>query len=403
MMRCKLVPRRRLLVLGLYSMFAVLSCGGEAERHQGIPAGPIRIGTEQASTSDAEGTPFGRILGLALHPQEGVFVVDRMVSRVHLISKESETLLSFGRSGDGPGELRKPCCPRFGPDGSLWVLSAAPRRLDSFQIENRIVRVGSRVIIQGNFSYLKLRPPTFFSDGRMLVTAVRRGGGGYLSDIDVALEIDAEGAIIDEHALPLRPDDSLGVVVAQYPNGRTITWPVPFGAEHWVVQSRDGSYARTLTSRYEIVHYELDGTVRHRIIRDVEGEPLTNEEYANAEQQLAETRKWVTQAGGSLPRVHPPDVKPVIRQIWFDDDNRLWVRRYALTESGRAQADVFSRDGDFLFRAHWPADVDLREGAIRGYTAWGVRTGTLGEHSLVRLQFREAESMPHAVARPDVS
>jgi hypothetical protein len=54
-------------------------------------------------------------------------------------------------------------------------------------------------------------------------------------------------------------------------------------------------------------------------------------------------------------------------------------------------ADVYGRDGTLAFRAHWPMSVDLADGAMRGTAAWGVRTTSLGEESVVRLVFKRVQ------------
>jgi hypothetical protein len=54
-------------------------------------------------------------------------------------------------------------------------------------------------------------------------------------------------------------------------------------------------------------------------------------------------------------------------------------------------ADVYGRDGTLVFRAHWPMSVDLADGAMRGTAAWGVRTTSLGEESVVRLVFKRVQ------------
>jgi hypothetical protein len=204
----------------------------------------------------------------------------------------------------------------------------------------------------------------------------------------VVLTVDSTGTVVQEQLLPPYPPDFAGVVVASHPTGKTLTRPLPFGQEYWVIQSSDGSYATVITSEYAITHRDLDGTLRRRITRELRGQPLSSAEQAEGERELADLRRLVDRAGGSLPDVRLPDRKPVVDQIWFDQEDRLWVKLNAQTADGDAQADVYARTGELSFHAQWPADVDLRYGAIRGATAWGVRTGVLDEHILVRLVFQ---------------
>ena len=349
---------------------------------------PIRMGVERVEIGQATGSPFGRVSGLALDSQGSVFVVDELSSQVHLISTEGHTVRTFARSGDGPGELRRPCCPRSMPGGRLWVLSPSVNRVEAFRVADSSAEGVGRTVIRGTYSYLLMRPPVIAQDGSVLVMAIQRGST-FLANRFVVVAVDSTGKVTAEHLLPDYPQDFAGAVVASFPNGRTMTRPIPFGAEYWLVQSSDGSYAAVLTSEYVVVHYELNGTPRRRITRDIDGAPLSAAERATGESELADLRQVVERGGGSLPRVSLPAVKPVIDQVWFDQEDRLWVELSARTAADEAQADVYSRNGELVFQARWPSDIDLSLGAIRRNAGWGLRTSALGEHSVVHLVFQE--------------
>lgn len=47
-------------------------------------------------------------------------------------------------------------------------------------------------------------------------------------------------------------------------------------------------------------------------------------------------------------------------------------------EAEWAEADAYSPGGAFVFRARWPANVDLGDDAILGDAAWGVEEGGMG-------------------------
>jgi hypothetical protein len=92
------------------------------------------MGVEQRAMSEIDATPMGRISGLAVDTQGSVFVADELASQVHLISSEGSLVASFARSGDGPGEVRRPCCLRLASTGELLVMSPAAQRVDVFQV-----------------------------------------------------------------------------------------------------------------------------------------------------------------------------------------------------------------------------------------------------------------------------
>lgn len=88
----------------------------------------------------------------------------------------------------------------------------------------------------------------------------------------------------------------------------------------------------------------------------------------------------------SFPEVDFPRMKPIVRSIFFDQDERLWVELFQ--QEGRPRkAHVYDGGGRLLFEATWPEDVSLRFGAVRGDVAVGVRRGAHGQESVVRLSF----------------
>lgn len=346
---------------------------------------PILIGAVEFDTTQMGVEPIGRLAGIAPTTADGAIAVDELAERAYVVDPNGALRYSFGRSGDGPGEFRDPCCPRVSANEQVWILSPSVQRVDGFILGKDGVLSAERRVVRGAFSYLLRVPPVVLPSGRIAVTAVH-SSGDYLSSQQVLVTLGADGAVVDERSLPRAPRDSLGVVVVRHPSGRSITRPIPFGPNYWIAFSKDGSYARAMTSRYDIVHYERGGRIRKRVVRSIAGAPVTAAERAEAQQELDELKRDVTRAGWSFPPVSVPSQKPPISALWFDDDGRLWVQLYA-SRTGVSQADVFSPDGARLFVAEWPADIALRDGAIRGRLAWGVRTGQLQEHHLVKLRF----------------
>ena len=356
---------------------------------------PVFTGRVELEADHAGEVPFGRVWGLAVTPTGGVFVVDWQAHRVYALSGEGQVLAVAGGQGDGPGELQSPFCPALAADRMLWVISN--RRVDGFLLEwradGRLAMVpGPRRPILGRFSYVVPAPVTPLPDGRMLVTVARNAGGrSWREEHEVFLELDLDGKVINEYALPERPPpESLGMIAARHVSGEEHPWFIPFSPELFVNRGADGSYVRVVTSRYDVIWHELDGSVRHRIVRDVQGTPLTKDDRAKAERQLAPFRRITARPGFTSPRIRVPATKPPIHSIWLDQDGRLWVRLYA-DDGPYARADVFDANGSLRFRARWPAGIDLGAGAVRGQTAWGVREGRLGEHFVVKIAFRRSQ------------
>ncbi|MDE2874817.1 MAG: hypothetical protein OXU69_07530 [Gemmatimonadota bacterium] len=69
-----------------------------------------------------------------------------------------------------------------------------------------------------------------------------------------------------------------------------------------------------------------------------------------------------------------PERKPPIENLWFDADDRLWVRLRGEDGDSLTRAHVYSAAGEFLFHAAWPREVSLEHGVIRGDVAIGFAT-----------------------------
>jgi hypothetical protein len=79
-----------------------------------------------------------------------------------------------------------------------------------------------------------------------------------------------------------------------------------------------------------------------------------------------------------------PPRKPVLRDLFFDRQGRLWVERQ-VPDAGDRNADVYGVDGTLERTVSWPAHVSLADGAISGAVVWGVGRDSLDVPSLVRL------------------
>lgn len=87
-----------------------------------------RVGEVVVQTPSAGTEPFGEIAAVVIAPGDHAWVVDRLASRVYLINDSGDLVATRGREGDGPGELRSPCCVTWDGD-RLWVLSPGVRRI----------------------------------------------------------------------------------------------------------------------------------------------------------------------------------------------------------------------------------------------------------------------------------
>ena len=68
--------------------------------------------------------------GLVGDPAGNVYVLDGTGLRVVAYGPTGEFIGSWGREGNGPGELARPGSLAVAPDGTLWITDDGNRRLD---------------------------------------------------------------------------------------------------------------------------------------------------------------------------------------------------------------------------------------------------------------------------------
>jgi 6-bladed beta-propeller len=70
---------------------------------------------------------FGRIADLAVDAEGQIYVLDAQAAEVRVFTAQGQHVRSFGREGDGPGELRQPYALSVGPQGVLVLGRTASR------------------------------------------------------------------------------------------------------------------------------------------------------------------------------------------------------------------------------------------------------------------------------------
>lgn len=120
----------------------VLACAAAPGEHFEDPpawadAPQIEAAVDFAIGSDEPGPYlFSQIYGLALDTAGRIYLAEAQANEVRVFGPTGVHLYSIGRTGSGPGELKRPCCLAFDPDGRLWVqrttAAGEPARADIY-------------------------------------------------------------------------------------------------------------------------------------------------------------------------------------------------------------------------------------------------------------------------------
>ena len=130
---------RPIAVFGSVALLAACAMGdggGEA----GVPG--YRVSVPGAFVGRFPPNPFdpeAEVLiegayGMTVEREGGVFVLDRLGKQVFHVDRDANLRATFGRPGDGPGELQAPVSIKLGSEGDAWISDPALGRLSRFGV-----------------------------------------------------------------------------------------------------------------------------------------------------------------------------------------------------------------------------------------------------------------------------
>ncbi len=370
------------------SMLATFGCEGDTVGGDGASQLlRAEVDLEIGSVDGAEPYLFGRVSGLARDDAGRILVADVQAEEIRVFDARGEFLFTVGRSGSGPGELRGPCCLAFDDEGLLWVRDGFNARYNAYRLsDSSAVYVTSRRMVHGAGN---LWVATTFSSAGELIDV------GHVTDPDLGPQliryfVDSTSQVVGEETVPPPPAESLATyeVEREQRDSRVVFFfPQPYGPRHLVGHSPMGGWAEAVSSVYNIRWYGPQGTFVHDLARELTGPPLSAAEGERARESLERRLRNAGMKMGDLP-FGIPDRKTPLQDLRFDSSGRLWA--FINVKGGDPrQADVYERNGTFLFTVEWPANVDLRSGYLARKAVLGLSTDSLGVQRVVRLTMPE--------------
>ena len=338
----------------------------------------LEIGSLDGPTEEV----FGRVGGLAEDDAGRIYVADLQSDEVRAFDGADGTyLFRVARQGEGPGEVGTPCCLTFGPNGELWVRDIDNARYQAFEIGDVGV-VDSRALRMASRSPGYFAPISFVGDSLVDV--------GMGSDPELyRFVVPADGGEPRAQLVPEPGASELGAeVIDTEVNGnraRFFFWP-PHGPRYLSAHGPDGFWADARSSSFRVWLRTPSGDSLLIERPGLEGPPLSTDEREAAAARISRDR---ARAGAEASRIDwsVPERKQVLAQLLFDQSGRLWVQR-SVREGADQQADVFSRDGQYLETRTWPWAVQLGVSAWAGeQTALGIATDSLGVQKVVKLEW----------------
>ncbi|MGD2152751.1 MAG: 6-bladed beta-propeller [Gemmatimonadales bacterium] len=344
---------------------------------------------------------FGDIVAVAVGLNGSIYVYDSQVPVIRQYGPAGRYVRDVGRDGQGPGEYLGVMGMHVLRDGLLavWdgentritVYDSAGNYLDSHRVPTTVTYMANIFAVDtAGYFYIKVVDRSRI--GRTPVAhEIRAGQMTSTGERPTALvRVSPGGQVLDSIPLPLE-EKGAAFHLATVEGPR---WNFPTAVRYaW---SNRGYLVVGRNDRYAFDLLIPGGPVR-RIVRD----------YQPVRTHRAERAQWDAWAryferGGGEKYPPTPETKPAFRDLYVDEDGRIWVDRYVEA----VKRDVEPREpGDErpLYEWHEPSTFDVigpdgtylgtvvvpertRIVVRRGDRVWGIEMGKFDEQYVVGFQ-----------------
>jgi hypothetical protein len=316
-----------------------------------VPPAGFRFSLEPLWTAGGETSPeggFADVTAVAVDPAGAAFVLDGKDCRVAVFDAGGKFVRTFGRKGQGPGELNGPIGIFVTPGNEIMVEESLNRRLSYFTPEGKFLRQRSTAQGMG----MGLAGLVMDGRGRMAGRSLFMDGGKIGFEIrvyDADLKPGAVLARIEMANLGGLKIDPLtqapGLVIAPDERGRLFLGSV---------------------EGYRIRVLDFDGRVSRAVERDYDPVPVRKEDL----DRLSKIIGGMPATGGLNLKemIQIPDVYPAYLIFVVDPDGRILVRTHDRGKDEKEHLfDVFDAQGRYVHRFASRADFLLwRNGRLFG-------------------------------------
>jgi hypothetical protein len=355
--------RTFLLATGAAVMLAALSADGQP----GIPALEITMGP--ALEIGRADLLFASVASVCEDEAGNFYVLDRMEYKIHKFAPDGRPVLSFGRKGQGPGDLAAPGSVVLTSTGELAVLEDLG--LVSFFGADGVFR--RRLDLNGRLGLGYVGPDRFY-------------GWIWRPEDKQQVLVDAKNATVA--TFDVQPRDTFSVTLPDE-TGRSVMFN--YSSDVYVPEflfDHNGSLSAVgISDRYRLALLDEAGRTVGALARDLGPQRITARERAFLERELAEfvkSKGWPVRVGRELANKIPA-AKNAVRAVRVSP-GRVFVFRFA-ADISRGDAlvpvDVFTRRGEFIGTAETAA-VPL---FVSGKAMYFVRTDDGGNVSLARREY----------------
>jgi hypothetical protein len=274
---------------------------------------------------------FNQIRTAAIGDDGTIYVLDGREGQVKMFDSSGKYLKTFGRKGQGPGELESPSALSIIRPKKEIMVQEVSRRLSYFTLDGRFLRNQSMTNTWG----LRARGD---SKGNVIVQE------GILDPKDpryVTKKFDPDMKLIAELAKSPAPSPSV--------------FNPLMAISYWTIDEDDRivyGYPKT----YEIKFFGPSNTVVKKIIRDYDPVVITDVEKE-------ERRKGIAGEGMGSLKLEFDKYHSAFQRFFLSDHGHIFVQTWEKTKDGLRVHDIFDADGRFLARIPLAlSGIEIRNG-----------------------------------------
>jgi len=302
---------------------------------------PIKVKLLYKLGSDKANEDFYKLHSFTVDKNGQIYILDAGNSRIQCFSKEGKFLFSFGRQGQGPGELSNDAVKiKILSDGNIYVIDNRPRRINVYNPEGKFLFSGktSGYFKSGYFTDIVLLNNTYYLSSLFLEENHK--------PINICRKL---GKIDGEFGIFVEPAVNLLERINRLP------FPPP-----WRMGYADSGITKLVVTNkneiifsqafpYRLIKYDAKGQVLKDIMGDVDFDTYHHVKF------------FVKESGTSM-RGYPSPATGIVLDVSINRDNQVVVP-YLNPDQDFFYIDIYDLDLNLISRYKTPnIIVDVKKG-----------------------------------------
>jgi len=284
----------------------------------------LRIGVE----SGDEDYMFAELRSVQVDEDEDIIVLDWKYNVIKVFDKNGEHIRTFGKHGQGPGEIQGPSRMYLKGGKDIGILDSSNNRFSYYSKEGKCLK------------------ETGLGKHAMIFRAIPDSRGFIYGDTFVL-----DGNSRKDSILKFDPEFNLVSTIATHEKAftRLEVNPVREGLIYQVMADDRLVWAHTYEYALHIVG--PDGKLIKKITKDYNQIKITEKDKGKIIKDM-----WGDEPPPSGFKIATPKSYPPMYYLLGDDKGRIYVRTYERDSEGKLKWDVFDEEGRFILSFFHPEE-----------------------------------------------